>query len=303
MDEIIKIQNLTKDYGNGKGVFDFNFSINKGEVLGLVGTNGSGKTTTIRNMMGFLKPDNGKITIAGYDSWNKACEIKKLVGYVPGQIEFPDVGTGSTFLKIQADFLGITDFSYMDRLIDLFKIDTQVSLKRMSKGMKQKMALVTAFMSKPQILILDEPSTGLDPMMRDVLINLILEQKNEGKTVFISSHIFKELEAVCDKVVFIHNGKYIELVDRKQYNINMSKQYRIGFENKAEFDEFISAGFNIVKQNPKQKHVSITIDNIEINHLFSVLSKYNVRYINYEPYSLEWYYNNIISVKEEKIDA
>ncbi len=189
-------------------------------------------------MMGFLKPDKGSITICRMDAWKNAKDIKKLVGYVPGEIDFPDVGSGDTFLRIQADYLGIKDFSYMNKLIDMFKIDTSASLKRMSKGMKQKTALVAAFMSKPEILILDEPSTGLDPMMRDTLIELILEQKTQGRTVFLSSHIFKELEDTCDRVAFIHNGRFINLVDRKQYDSNMKKQYRIGFKKQKDFEDF-----------------------------------------------------------------
>lgn len=188
MEKIINISNLTKDYGQGRGIFDFSFDVKRGEVFGLVGSNGSGKTTTIRNMMGFIKPQHGTITINGNESWKDAYEIKKTVGYIPGQIDFPDVGTGTDFLKIQADFLGISNLSYMNTLIDMFKLDTDASLKRMSKGMKQKTAIVAAFMAQPDIMILDEPSTGLDPMMRDQLIELILAQKKQGKTFFLSSH-------------------------------------------------------------------------------------------------------------------
>lgn len=294
MDEIIAVKNLTKDYGKGKGIFGFDFTVKKGEIFGLVGTNGSGKTTTIRNMMGFLKPDKGSISVKGLDSWSDAKDIKKLVGYVPGEIDFPNVGSGNAFLKIQADYLGIKDYRYMNRLIDLFKIDTSAPLKRMSKGMKQKTALVAAFMSEPEILILDEPSTGLDPMMRDTLIELILEQKKQGRTVFLSSHIFKELEDTCDRVAFIHNGKFISLVDRKEYDSNMKKQYRIGFQNRNDFEDFFNKDFRIVKDNPKYLHLSIVIGNDEINRLFETLSHYDMRYINYEPYTLEWYYTNII---------
>ena len=206
MPEIIKIDHMTKDYGKGRGIFDFNFSINEGEIFGLVGTNGSGKTTTLRHLMGFLAPDSGSCEIGGLNCRKRSAEIMKKVGYVPGEIDFPDVGSGTTFLKIQAQYLGITDMKYTEELIDRFKIDTSAPLKRMSKGMKQKMALVAAFMAKPQILLLDEPSTGLDPLMRDTLIELILEQKRRGATVLMSSHIFKELEDTCDRVTFIHNG-------------------------------------------------------------------------------------------------
>ncbi|HEX3077790.1 MAG TPA: ABC transporter ATP-binding protein [Lachnospiraceae bacterium] len=298
MEKAISITNLTKDYGHGRGIFDFSFDVKKGEVFGFVGTNGSGKTTTIRNMMGFIKPENGKIEINGYDSWKDSYEIKKLVGYIPGQIDFPDVGTGTNFLKIQADFLGIKDLSYMNRLIDMFKLDTDASLKRMSKGMKQKTAIVAAFMSEPDILILDEPSTGLDPMMRDKLIELILEQKKQGKTIFMSSHIFKELEDTCDRVAFIHNGRMINIVDRKQHDENMDKQYKIGFDEKKEYQQFLNLDYEVVHKNDNYKHLVIKINDTEMNRLFKSLNPFNIRYINYQPYTLEWYYTNIIEKQE-----
>jgi len=289
---------MTKDYGQGHGIFDFSFDINRGEVFGLVGTNGSGKTTTIRNMMGFIKPQHGKVTINGNDSWKDAYEIKKTVGYIPGQIDFPDVGTGTDFLKIQADFLDIKDLSYMNKLIDLFKLDTDASLKRMSKGMKQKTAIVAAFMSQPDILIMDEPSTGLDPMMRDQLIELILEQKKIGKTIFLSSHIFKELEDTCDRVAFIHNGKMINIVDLSQYDENMDKQYKIGFADKGDYQQFLKCNYEIVNKNDHYNHLVIKINDTEMNRLFKSLAPYNTRYINYQPYTLEWYYTNIIEKQE-----
>ena len=295
MPEIIKIEHMTKDYGNGRGIFDFNISINKGEVYGLVGTNGSGKTTTMRHLMGFLAPDSGSCEIGGINCRKHSDQIMKRVGYVPGQIDFPDVGSGTNFLNIQAQYLGIADMSYTEKLIDLFKIDTSAPLKRMSKGMKQKMALVAAFMAKPDILLLDEPSTGLDPVMRDTLIDLILEQKKRGATVFMSSHIFKELEDTCDKVTFIHNGKVINTVGRDFYNEDMPRLYRVGFADKGQYLEFKDhTGFQIQSSNDTYKHLMAAVPMNEMNSFVRELSNYDMRYMRYVPYSLEMYYKNNI---------
>lgn len=295
MSDIIAVHSMTKDYGKGKGIFNFDFSMKQGEIFGLVGTNGSGKTTTLRHLMGFLKPDSGSCEIAGLNCWKNPKEIMKKVGYVPGEIDFPDVGTGTSFLKLQAQFLGIKDMGYTNRLVNMFKLDTDAPLKRMSKGMKQKTALVAAFMAKPDILLLDEPSTGLDPLMRDTLIELILEQRNRGATVFMSSHIFKELEDTCDRVAFIHNGKMIDTVSRNMYDPSMPKQYRIGFAENAEYQKFIqSGGFSIVRQNDTYKHLILTAGNPDINKLFSELKKYDIRYIRYIPYTLEMFYTEVI---------
>ena len=210
-DEIVKAVHLTKDYGKGKGIFDLEFTVKKGEVYGIVGTNGSGKTTTMRHLMGFLKPDSGESSVLGYSSWKKPYKFMDRVGYVPGEIDFPDVGSGRDFLRLQAGYLGIRNTEYISELIDLFKIDVSAGLKRMSKGMKQKTALVAAFMRKPEVLLLDEPSTGLDPLMRDTLIELILREKERGCTIVMSSHIFKELDDTCDRVAFIKNGDVLAI--------------------------------------------------------------------------------------------
>ncbi len=186
----LEVNNLVKDYGDYRGIFNFSFKIEKGKAYALVGTNGSGKTTTMRNLMGFLKPDEGVVKINGYNSWTDAAKIKELVGYVPGEINFPDVGTGESFLKLQISYLKDVDHERLNRLINLFKIDIKAPLRRMSKGMKQKMALVCCFMGDKEIYLLDEPSTGLDPVMRDSLVGLINEEKAKGKTIFMSSHIF-----------------------------------------------------------------------------------------------------------------
>lgn len=185
---VIECRKLTKDFGDGRGIFDLDLRIEEGEMVGFVGTNGSGKTTTIRNMLGFLKPSGGYVGIRGLSSWEHASEIAKNIGYVPGEIAFPDLKTGIDFLRCQADFLGLRDMSYANELIERLQLDPRANLKRMSKGMKQKTALVAALMNHAPILLLDEPTTGLDPLMRMAFLDIIREEHQNGKTIFMSSH-------------------------------------------------------------------------------------------------------------------
>ncbi|MCD7739635.1 MAG: ATP-binding cassette domain-containing protein, partial [Lachnospiraceae bacterium] len=199
-ESMICVQNLTKDYGQGRGVFDVSLDIQEGEVFGYLGTNGSGKTTTIRQMMGFIRPNSGTVRVNGLNPWTQAPEVMKNVSYIPGEIAFPDLATGIDFFKVQAQFLGVKDFTYMNHLIDLLGLDPSANLKRMSKGMKQKTAIVAALMGDKPILIMDEPTTGLDPLMRETFLELVREEKKKGRTIFMSSHIFEEIEDVCDRV-------------------------------------------------------------------------------------------------------
>lgn len=157
MNKMIQIKNLTKDYGEGRGNFEINLTVRQGEVFGLVGINGSGKTTMIRHLMGFLRPNSGESFIDGKNSWKEAAEIKKQVAYIPGEIAFPDVGSGTDFFKLQAQYLHLPNLSKSRNLAERFALDPTAKLKRMSKGMKQKTAIVGAFMADAEVLLLDEP--------------------------------------------------------------------------------------------------------------------------------------------------
>lgn len=307
-ENVIEVRNLTKDYKKGRGIFGFEFNVKKGEIFGLVGTNGSGKTTTIRHMMGFVHGNNGSVSVNGFDAWKDAAKIKQFVGYVPGQIDFPDVGTGTSFLKIQADLMGLRDTSYMNELIDRFKIDITAPLKRMSKGMKQKMALVAAFMAQPDIYLLDEPSTGLDPLMRDTLIELILEQKALGKTIFMSSHVFKELEDTCDTVMFIRNGHVVNTVQREQYSDDPREAYTFVLSDENEYlkcrelvNKFMTThkDRNIACRRRHSHHwITLNIPVVLLNEMFALMSQFKVAALNNEAYSLEKYYINVIENME-----
>ncbi|MCD7743687.1 MAG: ATP-binding cassette domain-containing protein [Lachnospiraceae bacterium] len=237
---LISVRNLTKDYGDNRGVFDISLDIQEGEVFGYLGTNGSGKTTTIRHMMGFLKPDSGEVLVNGLNPWKQAPEVMRDVSYIPGEIAFPDLTTGTDFLKVQAQFLGVKDFTYMNHLIDLLGLDPSANLKRMSKGMKQKTAIVAALMGDKKILLMDEPTTGLDPLMRETFLELVREEKKKGRTIFMSSHIFEEIEDVCDRVAIIGNGKIKDVLSLYKLRQDTPRMFRITFANEAAAQEYVN---------------------------------------------------------------
>lgn len=297
MDTIV-IENLTKDYGSGKGVFDLNFSIKKGEVLGFVGSNGAGKTTTIRHIMGFLKPDTGSVTINGLDAYNSSDITKKYIGYVPGEIAFPDLKTGTDFLKSQAEFLGLENLDYANCLTEKLQLDPSANLKRMSKGMKQKTAIVSALMNNPDILILDEPTTGLDPLMRVAFLDIIEKEKERGETILISSHLYEELEKICDRVALIDKGRIINITDMNDVKNRPITDFKIEFNNVEDFTKFRELGYKIIRVQEKYNQVTISIEKENIQKLLKDLTKFDVKFIAEVKYTLEKHFLNI--TKKEK---
>lgn len=285
-DTIIQIKNLTKDYGRGHGIYDVSLEVRKGEVFGYIGTNGSGKTTTIRNMMGFIRPDKGNVSILGLDAWNRSIDIKPFVSYVPGEISFPKLNSGTDFLKLQAEYLGVTDFTYMNRLIKMFQLDPTANLKRMSKGMKQKTALVAALMSDRDILVLDEPTTGLDPLMREVFLDLIREEKSKGKTIFMSSHIFEEIEDVCDKAAIIKDGRIADMINVYGLRHEKEKWFTVVFENEADASDF-SDKCSFAECNTTGSECGIRMNSACIGELLGLLRNYKLLSLSEEHETLE----------------
>lgn len=210
---MIKVSNMSVKYPSGKGVFDIDFQVEKGKVIGYLGPNGAGKTTTIRVLMGFMKPTQGTATIGDLDCFKNAFEIKKTLGYIPGEIAFPSGMNCGEFIDYQCGLRGIKDRSIINDLMDRFELSQSGDLKKFSKGMKQKMGIVAGFMHDPDVLILDEPSSGLDPLMQSRFVDFILEQKKRGKTMLLSSHIYQEIERTCDAALIIKDGRLVAKSD------------------------------------------------------------------------------------------
>ncbi len=236
---MIEVRGMTLTYPSGKGVFDLDFKVEQGEVMGYLGPNGSGKTTTIRALLGFMAPDSGKCAIGGMDCVRKAPHIQKRLGYIPGEISFFDGMTGVEFLAFMQNMRGIKDNSRQKELIDMFEFSPKGKIKKFSKGTKQKLGIVAAFMHDPEVAILDEPTSGLDPLMQLRFVDLILEEKKRGKTVLMSSHMFEEVEKTCDNVLIIKDGRIIS----KSGANALKSSHRKGFLLKTEDWESAAAKF------------------------------------------------------------
>lgn len=287
-DIVIHIEHLTKNYGKGRGIFDINLDIEKGKCYGFIGTNGAGKTTTIRSIMGFIKADEGIVTVNGMDAWKDSVKIKNNVCYIPGEINFPSFKTAAAFLKNQSEYLHLNDFTYMNEIINKLRLDVSAPLRRMSKGMKQKTAITAALMSNTDILILDEPTTGLDPLMRDTFLKLIENEKSKGKTIFMSSHIFEEIEDVCDYAAMINDGRIIDIVNLTDKKENGNKNFTITFESENAAKSFVDAFGASIEENT----CSLVVNANELNKLFSVLKNYKVLELHETQFSLEEHFKN-----------
>lgn len=237
---VIELQHATKDYGNGKGVFDLSFTVSKGEAFGYLGPNGAGKTTTIRQLMGFIRPEKGTCCMMGKDCFLQAKEIQEKTGYLAGELAFPEDMTGLAFLKFMADLKGMKDQRRMKDLMERFELNPQGKMKKMSKGMKQKVGIVNAFMHQPKIVILDEPTSGLDPLMQNVFVELILEEKKKGTTILMSSHIFEEIEKTCDRTAIIRSGQIAAVEDMRSLAGKRKKIYRVTLENKEALKQLLA---------------------------------------------------------------
>lgn len=281
---VIEIKGLTKDYGNGKGIFDVSFEIEKGEIFGYLGPNGAGKTTSIRHLLGFIVPTVGTCIINGMDCSKEIDKIQKEVGYIPGEINLMEEITGIQFIKFMAEYRGMKDLGRADELIKRFDLDPSGRIKKMSKGMKQKIGLVVAFMHDPDVLILDEPTSGLDPLMQNEFVDLILEEKKRGKTILMSSHMFEEVEKTCDRVGIIRQGHMVSVEDIDVLKQSKQKKYLITFKNSEDVERFIQCNFSVVEVSGNTVEVVITK---EINELIDCLNKYEIINLDVVNQSLE----------------
>ena len=285
---MIEISHLTKDYGEHKGIFDLSINIKKGEVYGFLGPNGAGKSTTMRHIMGFSKADNGNITISNMDSWQDKEGIKKITGYLAGEIALPNDMTGIQYLKLISKMRRMKSFDYASELLEYFKINPNANIKKMSKGMKQKIAIVATFMHDPEIILLDEPTSGLDPLMQERFIELVEKEKQKGKTIFMSSHIFEEVSKVCDRVGIVKEGTLIKELDMDSLRNNEEKTYIAKFKDDKDMAKMNGSYPNSIINDKNE--LLIKIKDSKINTLISDLSACELVYLKEKEESLEEYF-------------
>lgn len=211
MSTMIQTNQLTKSYGKSRGIIDVTFDIQEGEVFGFLGPNGAGKTTTMRVLMGLLRASSGDATIGGLDCWKDSTRVKKLVGYLPGEFTFDPGLRGAQIIEYLGHLRGGIDKKYVHTLIERLGFDPSKKFREYSRGNKQKLGLVQALMHRPRLLILDEPTGGLDPLNQQEFYKIVGEVHADGRTIFLSSHILPEVEHTCDRVAIIREGRLVRI--------------------------------------------------------------------------------------------
>ena len=240
-DTIINTIKLTKFYGKQLGIEDVDLEVRRGEVFGYLGPNGAGKTTTIRILLDFIRPTSGTATVFDLDIRQSSVEIHRRVGYLNGELALYNDMTGEDLLKYLGNLRGGLDWKYVRELAARFECDLPRRIQGLSLGNKQKLGLLQAFMHKPELLILDEPTNGLDPLMQHQFYDLLSETKKEGRTVFLSSHILPEVEKVCDRVGIIRQGRLVTVETIESLKSHSLRQLEIHFAKAVPREKFSNA--------------------------------------------------------------
>jgi ABC-2 type transport system ATP-binding protein len=257
----IVAQGLSKVYRGGRGVFEIDFAVRKGEIFGFLGPNGAGKTTTIRTLLGLLRPTGGKASVFGLDCWRQSTAVKRLLGFVSADPRLYEKMTGHLFLEFMAGFRSRGTLDRAKRLAAEFDLDLNPRIRQLSRGNRQKLLLVQGFMHDPPLLILDEASGGLDPLGQAAFLNHLLDERARGKTVFLSSHNLAEVERVADRVGIIREGRMVAVEEIDRLRLVRARRMDVTFEHplSAAVLEGVK-GARVVRTNGGGSHFELAVE-------------------------------------------
>ena len=234
-DLAIQIQGLTKAYGKVRALHGIDLAVSRGEIFGFLGPNGAGKTTTIRCMLDMIRPDGGKATLMGFDPQKQPVSLQTVTGYLPGEMQFYENWSAERQLRFFGDMRnGRVQWDYVKSLAERLELDMKQQIKNLSKGNKQKVGVIQALMHRPELLLLDEPTSGLDPLIQQEVLGLLREAHRNGATVFFSSHIMSEVEAVAGRVAIIRSGKIIEVAETSSLIQRSLNRFTVRFKRPVE---------------------------------------------------------------------
>jgi ABC-2 type transport system ATP-binding protein len=283
-EKAITIENLTKLYGEHIGVKNLNLSVNKGEIMGFLGPNGAGKTTTLRSSLALISKTSGKITIFGLDSHRDAVAIRKKTGYLPGDFGLIPSVTARSYLKYLLSLHNQPSIKKMESLAERLELELDRKTNELSKGNKQKVGIIQALMADQELIIMDEPSSGLDPLMQQEFYRILREENRQGKTIFMASHNLAEVEKVCDRMAIIRKG-HLEVVEKIQaLQEKTGKVLEVEFSDAVSVDEFMIKGVSEVREDDGK--LTLTIHE-NLDGVIEAVSRHRILNMNLRTYSLE----------------
>lgn len=280
--EIIKINKLTKNYGKNRGIKNIELEIKDGEIYGFIGPNGAGKSTTIKTLLNFIFPTSGSAEILNKDIVKESKEIKEFTSYVPSEVRYYSEVKVKDLLNYAASFFKEYDKEYVKELCDELEVELDKKIGELSLGNKKKIAIVQALLSNPKVIILDEPTNGLDPLIQQKLFKILVKEKAKGKTIFLSSHNLTEVEKFCDRVAVIKDGQIVDILDLKNMNRDLGQRVILKANNiDIKRIEEISESIKIVDEEIQFIYKG------KVNELINLLSKYNLEKLLIEEVNLE----------------
>ncbi|MCB8944876.1 MAG: ABC transporter ATP-binding protein [Ardenticatenaceae bacterium] len=282
---VIETSGLTMYYGRYRGIVDVNLAVQQGEVFGFLGPNGAGKTTTQRILLDVIRPTRGKATVFGMDCQKDGVAIRQRVGYLPGELSLYPTMRGKQFLDLMNALHGNNgDMAYRQALCERLNLDTNRRIREYSRGNKQKIGIVAAFMNKADLIILDEPTGGLDPLVQQTVLALVREAKADGRSVFFSSHILPEVQAVCDRVGIIREGQLVATERVESLTKQQFKRLRLHFAQMPPENAFALDG---VTETAREEGMVLLEVRDNLNKVLETAVSYHVTDLETEPVTLE----------------
>ena len=275
----ISSENLTKYYGSHLALENLNLEVNKGEIFGFLGPNGAGKTTFIRILLDLIRPTQGEISVFGLNPSKNSVKIRRLCGYLPGELRLDENVTVKWLIKYFTELRGddskTAKKAYL--LCERLKLDLNPKIKNLSKGNKQKIGIVAAFMHSPDLLLLDEPTSGLDPLIQKSVIEIVHEAKNEGSTIFFSSHIFSEIKSVTDRFAIVRNGSIVDIQKTSGLTNDSTISVKASFKGNIPNSNDLKVLTNVfLKHSFSDEQTMIFQVQGSMSSFLKFLSKYNV---------------------------
>lgn len=280
---IIETKNLTKNYGKNRGIQDVNISVKEGEIFGFIGPNGAGKSTTIKTLLNFIYPTSGSSKILGMDIVEDSSKIKEHIGYVPSEVRYYDDVKVKDIIKYSKSFYSKIDQEYVDKICNELELDMNKKMGELSLGNKKKVSIAQALIHSPKLLILDEPTNGLDPLMQNKLFNILLKEKEKGNTVFLSSHNLTEVQNLCDRACVIKDGKIIDIIEIEKETSKLSLKITL---TSSDIPKKIILGLSSKLLSNKENSYTFTYSK-DIDTLIKEISKFKIDELLIEKENLE----------------